>query len=312
VYVLGDEDARAARLAGALGAAPKPASAAELADVFGELAGFLDRRERTALLVDGDTARRAQLAELIGGAGVRVTGAGSVEQALGELGERRFDCVVVDLGLEDDGGFGVLDRIRRTKRLRGQPVIVHHRSDLDERRRARLDRFARTLVLKEARSPERLLDETSLYLHRPEARLPLDKRRMLERLRTADGVFDGKKVLIVDDDVRNVFALTSVFERHGMEVLFAENGRDGLEALKRNRDVSLVLMDIMMPEMDGYEATRAVRSMPEFERLPILALTAKAMKGDREKSIVSGASDYITKPVDVDQLLSLMRVWLHR
>jgi CheY-like chemotaxis protein len=167
-------------------------------------------------------------------------------------------------------------------------------------------------VVKDVRSPERLLDETSLYLHRVEARLPADKRQMLERLHMADAVFEGKKVLIVDDDVRNVFALTSVFERRGMEVVFAENGREGIEALKSNPDVSLVLMDIMMPEMDGYEATRAVREMPEFQRLPIVALTAKAMKGDREKSIASGASDYITKPVDVDQLLSLMRVWLYR
>jgi CheY-like chemotaxis protein len=162
------------------------------------------------------------------------------------------------------------------------------------------------------RSPERLLDETSLYLHRVEARLPTDKRQMLERLHMADAVFEGKKVLIVDDDVRNVFALTSVFERRGMAVVFAENGREGIEALKANPDISLVLMDIMMPEMDGYEATRAMREMPEFQRLPIVALTAKAMKGDREKSIASGASDYITKPVDVDQLLSLMRVWLYR
>jgi CheY-like chemotaxis protein len=135
---------------------------------------------------------------------------------------------------------------------------------------------------------------------------------MLETLHSGDRVFDGKKVLIVDDDVRNVFALASVFERRGMRVVFAENGREGVDALKRHPDVALVLMDIMMPEMDGYEATRTVREMPEFERLPILALTAKAMKGDREKSIASGASDYITKPVDVDQLLSLMRVWLHR
>jgi CheY-like chemotaxis protein len=162
------------------------------------------------------------------------------------------------------------------------------------------------------RSPERLLDETSLFLHRIEARLPSDKRKMLEQLHNADAVFEGKKVLIVDDDVRNVFALASVFEGRGMEVLFAENGREGLETLKDNPDVDLVLMDIMMPEMDGYETTRAVRDMPEFQQLPIVALTAKAMKGDREKSIASGASDYITKPVDVDQLLSLMRVWLYQ
>ena len=154
--------------------------------------------------------------------------------------------------------------------------------------------------------------ETSLFLHRVEARLPQAKRRMLEQLHSTEGVFNGKKVLIVDDDVRNVFALTSVLEANGMEVVFAENGRDGLETLKENPDVDLVLMDIMMPEMDGYETTKAVREIDEFKSLPIVALTAKAMKGDREKCIAAGASDYITKPVDVDQLVSLMRVWLYR
>ena len=162
------------------------------------------------------------------------------------------------------------------------------------------------------RSPERLLDETALFLHRVEARLPEPKRRMLEQLHSAEDVFAGKKVLIVDDDVRNIFALTSVLEAHGMEVVFAENGRDGIEMLQANPDVDLVLMDVMMPEMDGYETMRAVRELPEFTQLPIIALTAKAMKGDREKSIAAGASDYITKPVDTDQLLSLMRVWLYR
>ena len=186
-------------------------------------------------------------------------------------------------------------------------MIVHTRRELSPKDEARLKRYAEAIVVKDVRSPERLLDETSLYLHRVEARLPADKRQMLERLHMADAVFEGKKVLIVDDDVRNVFALTSVFERRGMEVVFAENRREGIEALKANPDIALVLMDIMMPEMDGYEATRAMREMPEFQRLPIVALTAKAMKGDREKSIASGASDYITKPVDVDQLLSLMR-----
>jgi CheY-like chemotaxis protein len=191
-------------------------------------------------------------------------------------------------------------------------VIVHTAQELTSREETRLKRFAETIVVKDVRSPERLLDETSLHLHRVEARLPAEKRKMLDHLHNADAVFDGKKVLIVDDDVRNVFALASVFEDHGMEVVFAEDGKQGLKALEENPDVHLVLMDIMMPEMDGYEATRTMRAMPQFEQLPIVALTAKAMKGDREKSIASGASDYITKPVDVDQLLALMRVWLYR
>ena len=157
-----------------------------------------------------------------------------------------------------------------------------------------------------------LVAETSLFLHRPESALGAEQRRLLEQVHTADAVFAGKKVLVVDDDVRNLFALASALEARGMEVLFAENGREGLDCLDQNQDVDLVLMDVMMPEMDGYETTQAIRQLPEFDKLPIIALTAKAMRGDRERSIAAGASDYITKPVDTDQLLSLMRVWLYR
>jgi CheY-like chemotaxis protein len=191
-------------------------------------------------------------------------------------------------------------------------VIVYTGQELTRREETRLKRYAETIIVKDARSPERLLDETSLFLHRVEARLPQAKRRMLEQLHGVEEVFKGKKVLIVDDDVRNVFALTSVLEANGMEVIFAENGKDGLDTLSANPDVDLVLMDIMMPELDGYQTIEAVRKLPEFRQLPIISLTAKAMRGDREKSIASGASDYITKPVDTDQLLSLMRVWLYR
>jgi CheY-like chemotaxis protein len=313
VYVLAEEGSeRDLRQAGALGCLTKSVTPELLGGVFDELTEFLDRRTRSVLVVEDDERERDALIDLIGGADVEVVGAASREQALTELDGRHFDCMVLDLGLEDGSGFQLLERIKRAKRFRNLPVMVHTGKELTPREETRLKRYAETIVVKDARSPERLLDETSLYLHRVEARLPAEKRQMLERLHMADAVFEGKKVLIVDDDVRNVFALTSVFERRGMEVVFAENGREGVEALKSNPDVSLVLMDIMMPEMDGYEATRAVREIPEFQRLPIVALTAKAMKGDREKSIASGASDYITKPVDVDQLLSLMRVWLYR
>ncbi|MGH2802187.1 MAG: HAMP domain-containing protein, partial [Thermoleophilaceae bacterium] len=313
VFVMGDESFdREARASGALGLVPAPVGREALGAAFDDLAAFLERRGGSVLLVSQDPAERQALAELVGGVGVEVGGASSREEALAELDARRFDCVVLDLGLPNGEGFGVLERVKRAKRFRGLPVIVHSSRELTPREEVRLRRYAESVVLKDARSPERLLEETSLYLHRAEARLPAEKRRMLERLHSGDEVFDGKKVLIVDDDVRNVFALTSVFERRGMRVVFAENGREGIETLRQHPDVSLVLMDIMMPEMDGYEATRTVREMPEFESLPIVALTAKAMRGDREKSIASGASDYITKPVDVDQLLSLMRVWLHR
>jgi CheY-like chemotaxis protein len=185
-------------------------------------------------------------------------------------------------------------------------------SDLTRREETRLKKYAEAIIVKDVRSPERLLDETALFLHRVESKLPAEKRRMLEQLHSADDVFKGKRVLIADDDVRNVFALASVLERQGMEVQFAENGNEAITALQDDGEIDLVLMDIMMPELDGYEAMRRIRERPEFARLPIISLTAKAMKGDRDRSIESGASDYITKPVDTDQLLSLMRVWLYR
>jgi CheY-like chemotaxis protein len=219
--------------------------------------------------------------------------------------------MVLDLKLPGTSGFQLLEKLREDERFRNLPVIVYTGKELTRREETRLKKYAETIIVKDVHSPERLLDETSLFLHRVEARMPQAKRRMLEQLHAAEEVFKGKKILIVDDDVRNVFALTSVLEANGMEVLFAENGKDGIELLRDNPDVDLVLMDIMMPEMDGYETMQAVRQMPEFKQLPIISLTAKAMKGDREKSIASGASDYITKPVDTDQLLSLMRVWLY-
>jgi CheY-like chemotaxis protein len=202
--------------------------------------------------------------------------------------------------------------VKSDERFARLPVIVYTGKELTRREETKLKRYAETIVVKDARSPERLLDETSLFLHRVEAKLPDSKRRILEQLHNEESVFVGKKVLIVDDDVRNVFALTSALEANGMEVVFAENGREGIEALQASPDVDIVLMDVMMPELDGYETTKRIRELPEFERLPVIALTAKAMKGDRERSIAAGASDYITKPVDTDQLLSLMRVWLYR
>ena len=313
VHAISDADLeREVRAAGAVGYLTKPVSRKALADAFDALASFLERRRKAVLVVEDSDTERQGLIELIGGGDVDAVGVGSREEALAELKKQHFDCMVLDLKLPDGSGFQLLESIKRAKRFRNLPVIVHTAKELTSREETRLKRFAETIVVKDVRSPERLLDETSLHLHRVEARLPAEKRKMLDHLHNADAVFDGKKVLIVDDDVRNVFALASVFEAHGMEVVFAEDGKQGLKALEANPDVHLVLMDIMMPEMDGYEATQAMRAMPQFEQLPIVALTAKAMKGDREKSIASGASDYITKPVDVDQLLALMRVWLYR
>jgi CheY-like chemotaxis protein len=241
-----------------------------------------------------------------------VVGAGSSDEALEALTERRFDCMVLDLKLPKTSGFGLLEQVKADERWADMPVIVYTGKELTRREETRLKKYAETIIVKDVQSPERLLDETALFLHRVEARMPVEKRRMIEQLHTADAVFTDKKILIVDDDVRNVYALTSALEGRGMEVLFAENGRDGIDRLHEHPGIDLVLMDIMMPEMDGYETMRAIRLEERFKRLPIIALTAKAMKGDREQSIAAGASDYITKPVDVDQLLSLMRVWLYR
>jgi HAMP domain-containing protein/signal transduction histidine kinase/DNA-binding response OmpR family regulator len=312
--VSGLDELQPALMAGAAAFTQKPASLETLESVFGGIESFIDRDVRRLLVVDDDEAQRQAIVELVGGDGdVEIVAVGSSEEALQALDEQPpFDCMVLDLKLPKMTGFDLLERVKSDERSRSLPVIVYTGKELTRREETKLKRYAETIVVKDARSPERLLDETSLFLHRVESKLPESKRRMLEQLHNVDALFLGKKVLIVDDDVRNVFALTSALEAHGMEVLFAENGREGIEALRASPDVDLVLMDVMMPEMDGYETTLAIRELPEFERLPIIALTAKAMKGDRERSIAAGASDYITKPVDTDQLLSLLRVWLYR
>jgi CheY-like chemotaxis protein len=283
-----------------------------LSEAFASIRMFMDRGARSLLVVEDDETQRDAIVQLVGqGEDVEVTAVGTSEDALTALESGRFDCMVLDLKLPDMTGFDLLEKVKSDERHRDLPIIIYTGKNLTRREETKLKQYAETIIVKDVRSPERLLDETALFLHRVESRLPEAKRKMLEQLHSADAVFDGKQVLIVDDDVRNVFALTSVLEEHGMEVLYAENGVDGLTCLKENPDVDLVLMDIMMPEMDGYDAMRAIRDMDGFEKLPVIALTAKAMRGDREKSIEAGASDYIPKPVDVDQLLSLMRVWLY-
>jgi len=308
------EQVQPALLAGAVAFLQKPVSLEALEGVFGGIESFIDRAIRRLLVVDDDEVQRQAVVELVGGEGdVEVVAVGSSEEALAALdSEAPFDCMVLDLKLPKMTGFALLEKIKTGDQPNNLPVIVYTGKELTRREETKLKRYAETIVVKDARSPERLLDETSLFLHRVESKLPDSKRKMLEQLHHTDALFVGRKVLIVDDDVRNVFALTSALEANGMEVLFAENGREGIEALQSSGDVDLVLMDVMMPELDGYETTQAIRKLPRFEKLPIIALTAKAMKGDRERSIAAGASDYITKPVDTDQLLSLMRVWLYQ
>jgi HAMP domain-containing protein/CheY-like chemotaxis protein/signal transduction histidine kinase len=314
VHIVSAGDGRQNALrAGAVAFLEKPASKESLEDTFVAIRSFIDREVKRLLIVEDDDDQRRSVVELIGGGDdVEVTAVGSSEEALEALQLQHYDCMVLDLKLPKRGGFELLEQIKQDERHASTPVIVYTGKELTQGEATKLRKLADTIVVKDASSPERLLDETALFLHRVEKKLPQEKRRLLEQLHSAEEVFKDKKILIVDDDVRNVFALTSVLEGQGMEVFYAENGRDGIEQLRIMPEVDLVLMDIMMPELDGYETTRSIRAGDQFKQLPIICLTAKAMKGDREKAIAAGASDYITKPVDTDQLLSLMRVWLYK
>ena len=297
---------------GAIDFLVKPASMESLSDALTALNEFVDRPVKRLLVVEDDPAARESIVELIGSGDVQTTTVGSGEEALAKLQEEHFDCMVLDLGLPDMTGFQLISRVKSEIGLRKLPTIVYTGKQLNRREDAELRRLAESVVIKDAASPERLLDETALFLHRVTARLPDGKRRMLEQLHRTDPTLSGRKVLIVDDDVRNIFALTTFLERSEMQVSYAESGRDGIARLQEAGDIDVVLMDVMMPEMDGYETMRAIRGHARFRHLPIIAVTAKAMKGDREKCIEAGASDYIAKPVDMDQLLSLLRVWLYR
>ena len=226
--------------------------------------------------------------------------------------EHDYDCVVLDLRLPDMSGLELLDRVQEQPKLHELPIVVFTGKELTAAEDAYLRKAARSVVIKGVESPERLLDETALFLHRVIADLPPQKQRMVQRLHETDDALKSKRVLVVDDDVRNIFALSSVLERHGMSVITAGTGHEAIEKVAEDPDIDLVLMDIMMPGMDGYDTMRAIRGMPDARALPIIALTAKAMKGDREKCLEAGASDYLAKPVVTDQLLGVLRQWLHR
>ena len=290
----------------------KPVTAEALTQALTDIKRFAERKVRDLLLVDGDEAGRKTLTELIGnGAGVRIKAVASAKEALAALSKKGYDCVVVDRQLPDMSAVELLQTLQGNAATREIPVVVYGTEPLSRADQDTLKVLAAKGIVKDVRTPERLLDETALFLHRLVSSLPPDRRRILEKLHGGD-VLTDKKVLVVDDDVRNIFALTAALERQKMTVISAENGKMAIEILKQNPDTHVVLMDIMMPEMDGFETLRRIRAMKPFESLPMIALTAKAMKGDREKCIEAGASDYISKPVDTNQLLSLLRVWVSR
>jgi len=313
VHVIsGQEQRRRALEFGAIAHIDKPVSRDALAEALDNLRNFVERPFKNLLVVEDNDVQRNAIVELIGNGDVHTTAVSSGADALAALANTKFDCVVLDLGLPDMTGFELIRKIKQQAGEAEVPIIVYTGKELSRREETQLRKLAETIIVKDAKSPERLLDETALFLHRVEAKLPENKRKILRDLHRSDPVLEGKKILIVDDDMRNIFALTSALERYKMDITYAENGKDAIQMVDANPDVDAVLMDIMMPEMDGFETTQRIRKMPRFRKTPIIALTAKAMKGDREKCIEAGASDYITKPVDVEQLLSLLRVWLYQ
>ncbi|HEY1697040.1 MAG TPA: response regulator [Polyangiaceae bacterium] len=295
---------------GAAGYALKPVRREEIADALRKLEVKFTQKVRRVLVVEDDAVQRDATCRLLAGQDVQTVAIGSAAEAMEQLRGSTFDCMVLDLSLPDRTGFELLEEMSHEERSAFPPVIVYTGRSLSAEEEQQLRRFSRSIIVKGARSPERLLDEVTLFLHQVEFDLPPDRQRMLRTARHREAVFEDKRVLIVEDDVRNVFALTSVLESRGARVEIARNGREALRHLEQNPGVDLVLMDIMMPEMDGLHATREIRRQQAFARLPIIALTAKAMADDRESCLAAGANDYIAKPLDVDKLLSLLRVWM--
>jgi CheY-like chemotaxis protein len=307
-----DEDRQHGLARGAFSFLTKPTTPEALETALSRIKQYAMPRRKRLLVVEDNPAEQLSVKTLLGDHDIDVTIATTGAEALAAANDQLFDCMVLDLRLPDMTGFEVLERLRDSATLTDLPVVVFTGKELTPEEDARLRVLARSVVVKGVESPERLLDETALFLHRVVGDLPVEKQNMLDRLHSSDDALIEKKVLVVDDDVRNIFALSSVLERRGMTVLTAGTGREAIETLESTPDVAIVLMDIMMPEMDGYKTIQVIRQNELFRRLPIIALTAKAMKGDREKCLEAGASEYLAKPVNTEQLLSALRMWLHR
>jgi HAMP domain-containing protein/CheY-like chemotaxis protein/predicted transcriptional regulator len=307
-----DEDRQHALARGAFSFVNKPTTTEGVSAALSQIREYARPRRKRLLIVEDNAAEQMSIRELLDHDDIEIVTTGTGAGALATMRDNPCDCVVLDLKLPDMSGFEVLDRIRGDERLSNVPVVVFTGRELSVEEDAELHTMARSIVVKGVESPERLLDETALFLHRVITELPLDKQRMLEKLNSSDEDLVGRTALLVDDDARNIFALSSVLERRGMKVLTATTGSEAIALVESNPEIAIVLMDIMMPQMDGYQTIGAIRENPAFRRLPIIALTAKAMKGDREKCLEAGASDYLAKPVNTEQLLLAIRMWLHR
>ncbi len=295
---------------GALGYAIKPVEREELVGALKRLETKFTQRLRRILIVEDDDVARESTCHLLAGPDVETVAVGDAAAALAALETATFDCMVLDLSLPDRSGLELLDEMSKTERYAFPPVIVYTGRSLSRPEEQELRKLSNSIIIKGARSPERLLDEVTLFLHQVESELPPDRQRMLKDARHREAVFEGKRVLVVEDDVRNIFALSSVLEPRGAKVEIARNGKEAVAHLEKSPGVDLILMDVMMPEMDGLEATRLIRQRPDSATVPIIALTAKAMLDDRDQCLAAGANDYIAKPLDVDKLLSLARVWM--
>jgi CheY-like chemotaxis protein len=307
-----DEDRQHGLARGAFSFVTKTTTREDIAEALARIKAFSEPRRKRLLVVEDNKAEQLSIRELLGHDDIEIVNAGTGEEALTALHDEPCDCVVLDLRLPDMSGFEVLERMRADSAIGDVPVVVFTGRELSAEEDAQLHTMARSIVVKGVESPERLLDETALFLHRVITDLPIEKRQMLERLNSSDEDLIGRTVLLVDDDARNIFALSSVLERRGMKVLTATTGNEAIALLEQTPSLAIVLMDIMMPEMDGYQTMEKIRQNRAYRRLPIIALTAKAMKGDREKCLEAGASDYLAKPVNTEQLLSALRMWLHR
>ncbi|MBD9460089.1 response regulator [Pseudomonas sp. PDM05] len=311
VHVISVEDrVEAAMHMGAIGYAVKPTTREELKDVFARLEAKLTQKVKRVLLVEDDDLQRDSIARLIGDDDIEITDVGFAQAALDLLRTNVYDCMIIDLKLPDMLGNELLKRMATEDICSFPPVIVYTGRNLTRDEEAELRKYSRSIIIKGARSPERLLDEVTLFLHKVESQLSHDRQKMLKTARSRDKVFEGRKILLVDDDVRNIFALTSALEHKGAVVVIGRNGYEAIDKLNEVEDIDLVLMDVMMPEMDGYEATALIRQDPRWKKLPIIAVTAKAMKDDQERCLAAGSNDYLAKPIDLDRLFSLIRVWL--
>jgi len=297
---------------GAIGYLTKPAKKEQIELVFSKIESLIAKPVKRLLIVEDEAIMRKSIVELMKGDNISITELEKGKDAIELVKKENFDCMILDLGLEDITGFELLEELKNQKLASDLPIVIYTGKELTKKETIELQKYSQSIILKGAHSFERLLAETTLFLHQVESNLPSEQRKMLESVHGKENILDGKTILVVDDDMRNVFALSSLLESHNAKVIVGKNGKEGISQLKKHNNIDLILMDIMMPEMDGYEAMRLIRKEKRWKSLPIIALTAKAMKEDREKCLAAGANEYLSKPVEKDKLISLLRVWLYK